>query len=460
MKNQPKQSCDDAESIQSYLLILNELEHHISTNKDYHANINFLFDKAEAYFKNSNIQVLFIDDDRKLLRNDLYGLKKEEKPAYEIALNENNYFESFFIQQSDNLFISNVDEKKNENVLHDKIHLVLPEAKSLMFVHLFHEGTAIGLISVKNKEINAFTSCNFEFLQHLSFFISTLVSQLVKDKILKQHEDELIAARKQLLESEKMASLGQLSAGIAHEIKNPLNFINNFAVLSVDLSTELSEEFEKLSGQMNQNDKEYLAEIIQDLQSNMQKIKEHGQRAESIIKGMLLHSRGKTGELIPTDINALLAEYVNLGYHGMRAQDISFNIKIESSYDQTIGRIQVVPQNLSRVFLNIINNACYATNEKKTKLKEAYFPTLSVQTKNGENEIEIRIRDNGPGIPQSVIDKVFNPFFTTKPPGQGTGLGLSLSYEIIVKEHHGQMQVESQDGEYAEFIIKIPKNLT
>ncbi len=460
MKNQPKQSCDDAESIRSYLLILNELESLLSTDKDYQSKLNLLNKKVEAFFKDSNIQLLFIDEDHKLLRNDLFGLKTEGQPVYKIALSEDNYLESSFIKQVENLFISNIDVEKKENVLVDKIQLLLPEAKSLMLVPLILEGNAIGLIYVQNKEINAFTPCHFEFLQHISFFITILAGHLIKDRILKKNEFELVAAREQLLESEKMASLGQLSAGIAHEIKNPLNFINNFAVLSVDLSTELSEEFDKLSEQMNQNDKEYLAEIIQDLQSNMQKIKEHGQRAESIIKGMLLHSRGKTGELIPTDINALLAEYVNLGYHGMRAQDISFNIKIESSYDQTIGRIQVVPQNLSRVFLNIINNACYATNEKKTKLKEAYYPILSIQTKNGEKEIEIRIRDNGPGIPQSVIDKVFNPFFTTKPPGQGTGLGLSLSYEIIVKEHHGEMQVESQDGEYAEFIIKIPKNLT
>jgi signal transduction histidine kinase len=155
----------------------------------------------------------------------------------------------------------------------------------------------------------------------------------------------------------------------------------------------------------------------------------------------------------------LLAEYVNLGYHGMRAQDSNFNIKLDADYDQSIGQIMVIPQNLSRVFLNIINNACYATNEKKILLKEAYNPVLSVQTKNFDDHVEIRIHDNGKGIPQAVIDKVFNPFFTTKPPGQGTGLGLSLSHDIIIKEHKGTMKVESVEGEFAEFIITIPKNL-
>ncbi len=276
---------------------------------------------------------------------------------------------------------------------------------------------------------------------------------------LKETQDALEAAQIQLIESERMASIGQLTAGIAHEIKNPLNFVNNFALLTVSLANELNEELENLSEKLPEKDKEYLLEITGDIQSNAKKINEHGKRAESIVKGMLLQSRGKSGEFQATDLNALLAEYVNLGYHGMRAQDSNFNIKLDADYDQSIGQVMVIPQNLSRVFLNIINNACYATNEKKILLKEAYNPVLSVQTKNFDDHVEIRIHDNGKGIPQAVIDKVFNPFFTTKPPGQGTGLGLSLSHDIIIKEHKGTMKVESVEGEFAEFIITIPKNL-
>lgn len=274
---------------------------------------------------------------------------------------------------------------------------------------------------------------------------------------LRKKNSELVAAQAQLVQSEKMASLGQLTAGIAHEIKNPLNFVNNFAELTVDLAKELGEEMEKLTENLSVKDREYLQELIGDISSNAQKINDHGKRADSIVKGMLLHSRGKAGDMQPTDVNAVLAEYVNLGYHGMRAQDNSFNLKIESDYDKTIGMINVVPQNLSRVFLNIINNACYATNQKKKELKDAYFPILQVQTKNLGDKVEIRIRDNGTGIPQEIIDKVFNPFFTTKPAGQGTGLGLSLSFDIVVQEHHGEMKVDSKAGEYAEFVIIIPK---
>ncbi len=272
--------------------------------------------------------------------------------------------------------------------------------------------------------------------------------------------EELENVKKQLLASEKMAALGQLTAGIAHEIKNPLNFVNNFAELNVDLTKELAEEMEKLSGSLSEEDKEYLLEIISDIRENSLKIKEHGARADSIIKGMLLHSRGRAGDKQPTDINALLAEYVNLAYHAIRASDNSFNIKIDAQYDSTLPLVNVVPQDLSRVFLNLINNACYSTNRKKKELSEAYFPVLTVTTVNHPDKVEVRIRDNGQGIPAAIKEKIFEAFFTTKPAGEGTGLGLSLSREIIMDQHKGTMTVESVEGEFAEFTILIPKNLT
>ena len=230
-------------------------------------------------------------------------------------------------------------------------------------------------------------------------------------------------------------------------------------MLTIGLVKELTEELDKLSVNLQPKDTEYLMEITNDIQANAQRINDHGKRADSIVKGMLLHSRGKAGDKQPTDVNAVLAEYVNLGYHGMRAQDNSFNLKIDADYDSSIGMVNIVPQNLSRVFLNIINNACYSTNQKKKELLDTYFPILQIRTKNMGDKIEIRIRDNGKGIPKEILDKVFNPFFTTKPAGQGTGLGLSLSYDIVVQEHLGQMLVESVEGEFAEFVITLPKNL-
>jgi len=265
-------------------------------------------------------------------------------------------------------------------------------------------------------------------------------------------------AQHQLVLSEKMASLGQLTAGIAHEIKNPLNFITNFAVLSKELAHELREE---LAHEKNRVDPERaieITEILDNLEQNVQKIDEHGKRADSIVRGMLLHSRGKAGERQDTDLNALLAEYTNLAYHGMRAQDQSFNVKIETEFDPTIGKVSIVPQDLSRAFLNIVNNACYAANDKRRSATNGFSPTVKVSAKSLGNKVEIRIRDNGNGIPKEVIDKIFNPFFTTKPAGVGTGLGLSITYDIIREEHKGEITVNTQPGEFTEFVIVIPKD--
>ncbi len=257
---------------------------------------------------------------------------------------------------------------------------------------------------------------------------------------------DLKSAQVQLVHSEKMASLGELTAGIAHEIKNPLNFVNNFSEISRELLDEMKVEIQ------NKNLDEVI-ELIEDLKQNLEKINQHGKRADSIVKGMLLHSRGTSGEKTPTDINDLLEQYVNLAYHGMRAQNKEFNITIEKDYDDTLEKINVVPQDISRVFLNIINNACYAANEKKKKSGNDFSPILKVSTKNQNGKVEIRIADNGNGIPKDIIDKIYQPFFTTKPTGEGTGLGLSLSYDIVVKQHGGQLKVETTEGEGTKFML-------
>jgi len=269
--------------------------------------------------------------------------------------------------------------------------------------------------------------------------------------------DHLKETQNQLVLSEKMASLGQLTAGIAHEIKNPLNFITNFAVLSQDLTKDLRTELAAEKKKVDPKRAEEIEEILGDLEQNVTKINEHGKRADSIVRGMLLHSRGKAGERQETDINALLSEYTNLAYHGMRALDQSFNVKIETDLDPSIGKMKVVPQDLSRAFLNIVNNACYAANDKRKNAQNGFSPVVKVSAKNLGDTIEIRIRDNGNGIPHEVLDRMFNPFFTTKPAGIGTGLGLSLTYDIITQVHKGQIDVDTKEGEFAEFIIRIPK---
>jgi signal transduction histidine kinase len=283
--------------------------------------------------------------------------------------------------------------------------------------------------------------------------------------------NELQATQKQLIQSEKMASLGELTAGIAHEIQNPLNFVNNFSEVNKEMLEELKAERSKPNA-----DKILEDELINDLIDNSEKINHHGKRADAIVKGMLQHSRASTGKKEPTDINALADEYLRLSYHGLRAKDKSFNATIETHFDKSlsadkagIGKINMIPQDIGRVLLNLFNNAFYACTERSRTVNQAtlpvgrqksnnlisYEPKVSVTTKKSENRVCITVRDNGNGIPQKILDKIFQPFFTTKPAGEGTGLGLSLAYDIV-KAHGGEIKVESKEGEGSAFEIILP----
>jgi len=265
---------------------------------------------------------------------------------------------------------------------------------------------------------------------------------------LNQSLENLKATQSQLIQSEKMASLGELTAGIAHEIQNPLNFVNNFSEVSHELLIEMKEE-------LNNGDLEEVREITNDIEQNLEKINDHGKRASDIVKGMLQHSRSSDGKKEPTDINALADEYLRLAYHGMRAKDKSFNATLETDFDQSIGLVNISPQDMGRVVLNLITNAFYAVDEKKKSEAEHYEPTVSVSTKKEANKIDIKVTDNGNGIPKKILDKIFQPFFTTKPTGQGTGLGLSLSYDIV-KAHGGELKVETKESQGTTFIIILP----
>ena len=265
---------------------------------------------------------------------------------------------------------------------------------------------------------------------------------------LNQSLIELKSTQAQLIQAEKMASLGELTAGIAHEIQNPLNFVNNFSEVNTELIDEAEQEI--IKGNI-----EEAKIIINDIKENEQKINHHGKRADAIVKGMLQHSRSSSGVKEPTDINALCDEYLRLSYHGLRAKDKSFNASMKTDFDNTIGAINIIPQDIGRVILNLLTNAFYVVDEKKKSGIEGYEPIVSICTKKANDKVEISVSDNGNGIPQKVLDKIFQPFFTTKPTGQGTGLGLSLSYDII-KSHGGELKVETKEGEGTNFIICIP----
>ena len=255
---------------------------------------------------------------------------------------------------------------------------------------------------------------------------------------------ELRSTQAQLIQQEKMASLGELTAGIAHEIQNPLNFVNNFSEVNNELVDEIN----------NENDIEEIKAIANDIKQNSEKILVHGKRADAIVKGMLQHSRASTGKKELADINALADEYLRLSYHGMRARDKSFNAIMKTDFDESIGKINIVPQDIGRVLINLFNNAFYAVSEKKKVAEDNYEPVVSVATKRVDDKVEIHVKDNGTGIPQKVVDKIFQPFFTTKPTGQGTGLGLSLSYDVV-KAHGGEIKVETKERDGSHFIIQL-----
>jgi len=300
------------------------------------------------------------------------------------------------------------------------------------------------------------------------FYRNNRQKQKAKIKIEKAYE-ELKSTQAQLIHSEKMASLGELTAGIAHEIQNPLNFVNNFSDVNKELIEELNAERLKPNAERNE---QLENEILNDVKANEEKINHHGKRADAIVKGMLQHSRSSSGKKEPTAINALADEYFRLAYHGLRAKDKSFNATMKTDFDETIGNINIIPQDIGRAILNLITNAFYAVTEKKKqmppspkgvegKFSNDYEPVVTVTTKRldpplgDRGKIEIRVADNGNGIPQKVLDKIFQPFFTTKPTGQGTGLGLSLSYDII-KAHGGELKVETREGEFTQFTIHLP----
>jgi len=321
-------------------------------------------------------------------------------------------------------------------------------------LHLHFVPFTQGMLYVGNEE--SLEEDQIELVQSLadSFAIAyARYEDFVRlEKAKKQVEntlEELKSTQNQLVQSEKMASLGELTAGIAHEIQNPLNFVNNFSEVSVELLEELQEEMKK-------GDMEEVNALIEDIQQNLGKINHHGQRADGIVKGMLQHSRAGSGEKELTDLNVLADEYLRLAYHGLRAKDKTFNAIIETHFDEGLGKVNVVPQDIGRVILNLITNAFYVVKEKGEQQPEGYEPSVTVTTIKKNDKVLLRVKDNGNGIPNKIKDKIFQPFFTTKPTGEGTGLGLSMSYDIVTKGHGGELQVETKEGQGTEFTIELP----
>jgi signal transduction histidine kinase len=342
----------------------------------------------------------------------------------------------------------------------------LAKIRSTLAVPMTRDSAVVGVMVIARSQTGPFPQRQVELLRSFADqAVIAIENARLFDEV--QHRtkelaaslDELRTAQNRLIQTEKLASLGQLTAGIAHEIKNPLNFVNNFSALSAELIDELNDVLRPaaLDGTM----REEIDELMQMLKGNLEKVVQHGKRADSIVKNMLLHSREGSGEQRSVDINAILDESLNLAYHGARAEKPGFNITLQRDFDAGVAAIDAFPQEITRVFLNLITNGFYAAAKRKAQAGDSAFePVLRATTKNIGHAVEIRIRDNGTGIPADLKDKIFNPFFTTKPAGEGTGLGLSMSHDIIVKQHGGSIDVTTEPGRFTEFTIVLPTSKT
>jgi two-component system, NtrC family, sensor kinase len=334
--------------------------------------------------------------------------------------------------------------------------------RTILSVPLLREGESIGVILLRRIDVHPFSDKQIALLQTFADQAVIAIGNVRMFEQVQQRTrelslslDNLRAAQDRLVQTEKLASLGQLTAGIAHEIKNPLNFVNNFSDLSIELVDELRQALP--IARLDAGERIQIAEITDLLRGNLDKISQHGRRADSIVKNMLLHSRQGSGERKLTDVNALVEESLNLAYHGARAEKPDFQIRLDHDLDPSAGQAELFPQEITRVLLNLISNGFYATMKHKAAMSDGYQPALAAATRGLGDRVEIRIRDNGGGIPPEVTAKMFNPFFTTKPPGEGTGLGLSLSYDIIVKQHAGSIEVDTRPGEFTEFRVVLPR---
>ncbi len=387
-------------------------------------------------------------------------------PVYTRDTKDKNQFPVWCIENRKPVFINDVrneygkyiqNYKEPDRLLEDGTKSTEP--LSIIYLPLISQNRILGVITIQSLQKNAYTDHHLNILQNLASYTSIALDNADAYEKLNNTVEKLNATlndlkstQEKLVVQEKLASLGELTAGIAHEIQNPLNFVNNFSELSTELLSEMQEEMDK-------KNYDEAKSMVDDVIDNLQKILHHGKRADAIVKNMLLHSRGNTGEKIPTDINALADEYLRLSFHGLRAKDKSFNADFKLEADESIPKIEIIPQDIGRVLLNLINNAFYAVSKKASENNNGYKPKVIIGTKlvssrSGKQEVEIQVKDNGPGIPDAVKEKIFQPFFTTKPSGEGTGLGLSLSYDII-KAHGGKLSVETSKDKGTEFIIRL-----
>ena len=441
----------NAELEQSYdnLNMLSQMGKEITSSLQLDQILNTVYEKVNKMMDASIFGIGIYDKENALIHYQLAMANGVKYQPYTRTMEDKNQFPVWCVENKKEVFINDIrNEYKNylsEYAIEDESKHKLEDGTkasfpiSMIYLPLISKEGIIGLITVQSHKKDAYTENHLNILRTLASHASAALSNATSYEALQHTLDDLKVAHEQLVQAEKLASLGQLTAGIAHEIKNPLNFVNNFAELSIELIDELKDT----------TDPEEVDAIMRDIKGNLSKIYQHGKRADGIVKSMLQHSRSSKGEKQPTDINRLCQEYFNLAYHGMRANIKNFNCNMVEEYDSNLKQVSLIQQDISRVLLNLINNAFYAVNGIKD-------PEVSIKTSQNNGYFVIKVRDNGIGIPEAIKKKIFEPFFTTKPTGQGTGLGLSLSYDII-KAHGGKLEVDSVPEQFTEFIISLPE---
>jgi signal transduction histidine kinase len=430
--------------------LLGEIGRKITSSLSIETIISTVYDNVNALMDASVFGIGIYHDDVKQIEFPATYEHGIALPAYSNSIDDQKRFSALCFTSGEEIVMGDLQNEYHNYLQQVPVPMQGKQPVSLIYLPLKVKDKILGVITVQSFEKNAYSDYHLYMLRTIAIYAAIALENAESYIKLNQTVESLQNTQRQLIQSEKMASLGELTAGIAHEIQNPLNFVNNFSEVNEELMVELQDEVR--AG--NTADVLSLAIAINE---NLKKTIHHGRRADSIVKGMLQHSRIDGGKKELTDINALADEYLRLSYHGLRAKDKTFNSVLETHFDPSIKPVNIVQQEIGRVLLNLLNNAFYAVHEKKKTSDSNYEPTVSVSTVVNDDHISIKVKDNGNGIPKKVMDKIFQPFFTTKPTGEGTGLGLSLSYDII-KAHRGELKVDTKENEGAEFIISIPIN--
>ncbi len=428
--------------------LLSEIGQKITASLSVETIISTVYDSVNALMDAAVFGIGIYNENLRQLEFPATYEKGAPLPFYANAIDDDNRLGTVCFKEGKEIVINNLDEQYKDYIQQVTTPHAGDQTTAVIYLPLTAKGNKLGVITVQSFKANAYSEYHLFMLRNIATYTAIAIENAESYQTLHQTLSTLQSTQAQLIQSEKMASLGELTAGIAHEIQNPLNFVTNFSEVNTEMIDEATEEL------ANGN----LAEaklILNSVKENSEKINHHGQRADAIVKGMLQHSRKNTGQKEPTDINALCDEYVRLSYHGLRAKDQSFNTALQIHFDDSIGNINIVPQDIGRVLLNLFNNAFYAVQEKKKQSDGRFEPVVTIITKKENGNVIIVVSDNGNGIPQNIRAKIFQPFFTTKPTGLGTGLGLSLSYDII-KAHGGEIKVESKEKEGTAFILYLP----